>query len=59
MPDGGTVTVRAAWENLTNSRYSASAFLNPDLQPLTNAAVYLEPGMPRTFHLTVSLSRSR
>jgi iron complex outermembrane receptor protein len=55
---GATLTTRIGLENLTNARYSASAFLNPDLQPLTNAVVFLEPGMPRMFFLSVSLSRS-
>ena len=44
----GFVTVN----NLTDSKYAASAFINPD--KLNGVPVYLEPGLPRNF--TASLS---
>ncbi len=40
--------------NLFDLRYASSAFINPDI--VNNEAVYLEPGMPRNFVLSVSLS---
>lgn len=39
--------------NIFNKKYAASAFINPDI--VNGAPVYLEPGMPRTFTLSVSL----
>ncbi len=40
--------------NLFNLKYAASAFINPDI--VNNEAVYLEPGMPRNFVLSISFS---
>jgi len=39
--------------NLLDKRYTASAFINPDF--VNGVPVYLEPGMPRTFTLSVAL----
>jgi iron complex outermembrane receptor protein len=40
--------------NLFDLKYASSAFINPDI--VNNEAVYLEPGMPRNFVLSVSFS---
>jgi len=40
--------------NLFDLKYVSSAFINPDI--VNNEAVYLEPGMPRNFVLSISLS---
>ncbi|PKL82343.1 MAG: hypothetical protein CVV24_10655, partial [Ignavibacteriae bacterium HGW-Ignavibacteriae-3] len=39
--------------NILDLKYAASAFINPDI--LNNEAVFLEPGMPRNFVLSISL----
>jgi iron complex outermembrane receptor protein len=39
--------------NLFNTKYVASAFINPDI--VKNEAIYLEPGLPRNFVLSASL----
>lgn len=39
--------------NIFDSRYAASAFINPDV--LNNEAVFLEPGVPRNIVLSVTL----
>ncbi len=40
--------------NLFDSKYVSSAFINPDI--VNNEAVYLEPGLPRSILLSVSIS---
>ena len=41
--------------NLFDSRYIASAFLNPDVVPGTGEPIAFEPGLPRNFVVGVSL----
>ena len=43
----------ASFNNITDKKYAASAFINPDSDKLTKLPVYLEPGMPRNFLLGV------
>ncbi|HEY4755823.1 MAG TPA: hypothetical protein VIH28_07210, partial [Ignavibacteriaceae bacterium] len=38
--------------NLTDERYAASAFINPDL--VRGQPVYLEPGLPRSITASVT-----
>lgn len=40
--------------NIFNIKYASSAFINPDI--VNNEAIYLEPGMPRNFVLSISFS---
>ena len=40
--------------NIFDLKYASSAFINPDI--VNNEAVYLEPGMPRNFTLSISFS---
>lgn len=40
--------------NIFNTKYASSAFINPDI--VNNEAIFLEPGMPRNFVLSISLS---
>jgi len=40
--------------NLTDKKYAASAFVNPDI--VNGAPVYLEPGLPRNFVIGVSFT---
>ena len=47
----GFVTVH----NVTDERYAGSAFLNPDL--VGGAPAFYEPGMPRTFIVSLSVGR--
>jgi iron complex outermembrane receptor protein len=42
-------------QNLTNTRYAASAWINPDLTT-KREPIYLEPGLPRNFTGTIGLS---
>lgn len=39
--------------NLTDKKYAASAFINPDL--VSGKPVYLEPGLPRNFTASISV----
>ncbi len=39
----------AILNNLTDAKYSGSAFINPDLESKTGKPFYLEPGMPQNF----------
>jgi iron complex outermembrane receptor protein len=41
--------------NLSDQRYAASAFINPDLDRSKRNPIYLEPGMPRNWAGSVSL----
>jgi iron complex outermembrane receptor protein len=56
---GNGIGVRGAVrvQNLTDRRYIASAFLNPDL--LSGAPVAYEPGLPRQVIFTLSFERMR
>lgn len=56
---GATVTARLAMENITNRTFAGSAFVNPDRQAVTNAPMFLEPGLPRTILLAVSITRAK
>ncbi len=40
--------------NIFDLKYASSAFINPDI--VNNEAIFLEPGMPRNFVLSISLS---
>lgn len=48
-----SVTGFLTMNNLFDSKYASSAFINPDI--INNEAVFLEPGMPRNFVLSISL----
>lgn len=56
--NGSTLRARVAVENLTDKRYVASAFLNPDRNP-AGAPLAFEPGMPRTLVVSVSMTRAK
>ena len=47
----------ASVHNLTDKKYIGSAFLNPDLVGTAPAA--FEPGLPRTFVVSLSVGRRR
>ncbi len=40
--------------NLTNKKYVASAFINPDLDSKTKAPIYIEPGLERNYVFSLS-----
>jgi len=40
------INLYAILNNLTDTKYSGSAFINPDLETKTKSPFYLEPGMP-------------
>lgn len=42
--------------NLLDTKYIASAFINPDLDKTSKTPMYLEAGMPRNFFIGVSLA---
>ncbi len=42
--------------NITNEKYAASAFINPDYDRNNNQAIYLEPGLPRNIFSSVSVN---
>ena len=58
MPDGATIRARLAVDNLTDKRYVASAFLNPDRNAAGLPIAY-EPGMPRTLVFSLALTRAK
>ncbi len=43
--------------NLTDEKYAASAFINPDI--VNGVPVYLEPGLPRNFVMGVTLTAGK
>jgi len=58
LTNGASLRARLAVDNLTDKRYVASVFLNPD----RNAAglpVAFEPGLPRTFVFSLSMTRAK
>jgi iron complex outermembrane recepter protein len=55
---GASVRARLAVDNLTDKRYVASAFLNPD-RNAAGQAIAFEPGMPRTLVFSLSMTRAR
>ena len=59
IKNGATIRARIAVDNLTDESYAGSAFLNPDLQAVTLRPMAYEPGMPRTFLFSVSVTRSK
>ena len=58
LANGATLRVRLAVDNLTDKRYVASAFLNPD-RTAAGLPIAFEPGMPRTFVFSFSVTRSK
>lgn len=56
--NGSTLRARVAVENLTDKRYVASVFLNPDRNG-AGAPMAFEPGMPRTLVFSVSATRAK
>jgi len=44
-----------AVNNIADTKYSGSAFINPDLEKGTKLPYYLEPGMPRNFNFGVQM----
>ena len=58
LTGGATLRGRVAVDNLTDKRYVASAFLNPDRNAAGEAAAF-EPAMPRTVVLAFSITRSK
>ena len=44
-----------ALNNIADTKYSSSVFINPDLEKKTNLPYYLEPGMPRNFNFGIQL----
>lgn len=45
----------AGLNNLTDKRYAASSFINPDYDRSGKHAIYLEPGMPRNFVASITI----
>lgn len=41
--------------NILDTKYSGSAFINPDLEKTTKQPYYLEPGMPRNYNFGIQL----
>lgn len=41
--------------NITDSKYAASAFINPDTDKATKKPIFLEAGLPRNFSIGVSV----
>jgi outer membrane receptor protein involved in Fe transport len=58
LSGGATLRARLAVDNLTNKRYVASAFLNPDLNA-AGEAVAFEPGLPRTLVFSLTMTRAK
>jgi iron complex outermembrane recepter protein len=56
LRDGASLRARIAVDNLTDKRYVASAFLNPDRNP-AGEPVAFEPGLPRTVVVSFSITR--
>ncbi|MBI5326288.1 MAG: TonB-dependent receptor [Ignavibacteriae bacterium] len=49
ITNGLGINLYASVNNLTDSKYAASSFINPELEKGTGLPVYLEPGLPRNF----------
>ena len=45
-----------ALNNITDKKYSSSAFINPDLDKTSKLPKYLEPGLPRNFVLGININ---
>jgi iron complex outermembrane receptor protein len=58
LRDGASLRARVAVDNLTDKRYVASAFLNPDRNS-AGEAVAFEPGLPRTVVVSFSITRAK
>jgi outer membrane receptor protein involved in Fe transport len=43
--------------NLTDEKYAASAFINPDV--VDGVPIYLEPGLPRNFVMGLTLTAGK
>jgi iron complex outermembrane receptor protein len=41
--------------NLTDAKYAASSFINPEIDKTSKLPIYLEPGLPRNFVAGISL----
>ncbi len=52
--DGLKCRVYANLNNLLDTKYAASSFINPTIDKTTKAAYYLEPGLPRNFSVGIS-----
>lgn len=59
IKNGAIIRARIAVDNLTDVSYAGSAFLNPDPQAATGLPMAFEPGMPRTFLFSVSVTRAK
>jgi outer membrane receptor protein involved in Fe transport len=49
------LNLSAGVENITDEKYAASAYINPDRGRISNEPIYLEPGLPRNWVTTMSL----
>ncbi|HEY8175361.1 MAG TPA: TonB-dependent receptor [Gemmatimonadaceae bacterium] len=58
MSNGASLRARIAVDNLTDKRYVASAFLNPDRNAAGLPIAY-EPGLPRTLVFSLSMTHAR
>jgi outer membrane receptor protein involved in Fe transport len=41
--------------NIADTKYAASAFINPDIEKSSKLPIYLEPGLPRNFVLGLTI----
>ncbi len=53
--DGLTLSGVLTYSNVTDARYVASAFINPDIGRTSGLPVYLEPGLPRSVMASVTV----
>jgi iron complex outermembrane recepter protein len=53
--DGIKAKMFLSVNNLTDSKYAASAFINPDLDKKTKQPMFLEAGLPRNFVIGLNL----
>jgi len=58
LPNGASLRLRLAVDNITDKRYVASVFLNPDRNTAGQPFAY-EPGMPRTLVFSFSMTRAK
>jgi len=49
ITNGVGVNLYASANNLLDTKYASSAFINPELEKGTGLPIYLEPGLPRNF----------
>jgi iron complex outermembrane receptor protein len=58
LTNGASLRARLAVDNLTDKRYVASVFLNPD-RTAAGLPIAFEPGLPRTLVFSLSMTRAK